>query len=212
MDLAKLETERKAARALVEKGGPEAVSAARRLVEVEKIGTSAEFHEAALDDANAFEERRKSLSKEIEEARLSRKTEDKARLEKLFEDNEAEYYGSSKSEKDSTDKMEKEPKFVVLDNAELEKFIEQPISKVRDYIKTTYGKRVPGLEHQEYLINNPNKVPEQLKDGAYYYLLRGQDGDGRVPYVIWYGSRLNRDADAPDNKWRGSDRVLLLEE
>src|SRR3989344_5121407 len=91
----------KDAKSAVEKGAPEAVGAARRMINEEKIGQS-----------------------------------------------EAEYHGNPET---AGAKLEKEPKFVVLDNAKLkeifgETLIGKPASEVMRLVKEKYGDKVPGLE------------------------------------------------------------------
>src|SRR3989344_4669659 len=74
--------------------------------------------------------------------------EEVARLEKLYDQNDAEYHGNPET---AGAKLEKEPKFVVLDNAKLkeifgETLIGKPASEVMRLVKEKYGDKVPGLE------------------------------------------------------------------
>ncbi|OGJ08690.1 hypothetical protein A3I95_01055 [Candidatus Nomurabacteria bacterium RIFCSPLOWO2_02_FULL_44_12] len=202
----------KDAKSAVEKGGPEAVGAARRMINEEKIGQSEEFEETARADMEAFDKKQKALSEQIEVARTSRNREEVARLEKLYDQNDAEYHGNPET---AGAKLEKEPKFVVLDNAKLkeifgETLIGKPASEVMRLVKEKYGDKVPGLEHREYLISNPDKVPKQMQDGSYYYFLRGLSASGGVPCAFWNNNMLYRNANSPRDEWDGDDRVLLL--
>ena len=137
--------------------------------------------------------------------------------EALRKNNPSEY-GSVTTNKETAglNYKEKEPKVKVL-KEELKQFVGKPRSEVATYVAKTYRDKyhIPGLEYEKYLLENPDKVPEQLKDGNYYYFmgstLRGQYGDSGVPCAGWDGSKLNRDAYVIDSKWDGGDRVLLLE-
>jgi hypothetical protein len=65
------------------------------------------------------------------------------------------------------------------------------------------------------MLENPDKVPDQLKDGNYYFnfgsLVRRSDGHWNVPCARWYVSEWNRYANWLDNGWDSSCRVVLLE-
>jgi len=111
---------------------------------------------------------------------------------------------------------EKEPKIKILDK-ELKQFIGKPRSEVIKFVVENYGAdKIPGIEYEKYLIENPDKVSQELKDGNWYYFmgstLRGQHGVSSIPCVYWDGSsELSRDAFWLDRKWSENDRVLLLE-
>jgi hypothetical protein len=123
--------------------------------------------------------------------------------------------GGNLTESDRTTNLEKAPKFRALDNAQLqqefgESMIGKPMSEVVKLVKQKYGDKVPGLQDREYLVSNPNNFP-QLKDGNYYYFLRGQVADGDVPCAHWAYGEFVRAAFPLDYKWSEYDRVLLLE-
>jgi len=109
---------------------------------------------------------------------------------------------------------EKEPKVKILD---MQEFVGKPRSEVIKAVVEKYGGQynIPGLEYEKYLLENPDKVPQELKDGNWYYFmgstLRDRDGRSFVPCVSWFGGRLSRGASALSRKWSGSGRVLLLE-
>ena len=107
---------------------------------------------------------------------------------------------------------EKEPKIKILDMAE---YVGQPRSEVLKAVAEKYGGQLAGLEYEMYLLNNPDKVPEEMKDGNWYYFmgstLRGQRGLSSLPCVFWRGSKLSRFAFWLGSEWFGSDRVVLLE-
>jgi hypothetical protein len=110
---------------------------------------------------------------------------------------------------------EKEPKVKIL-NEELKQFIGEPRSEVIKFVVENYGAdKILGLEYEKYLLENPDKVPEDLKDGNWYYFmgstLRDQNGNADVPCVNWLGSKLSRDARTLSDQWSECDRVLLLE-
>ena len=110
---------------------------------------------------------------------------------------------------------EKEPKIRTLDFKE---FIGKPITEVMKAVVEYAEKNncyIPGLEFEKYLLENPDKVPEELKDRNYYYpmgsFLRDQDGRASIPCVYWYGSELFRFAGSVGYSWNDGRRVLLLE-
>ncbi|OGI61993.1 hypothetical protein A2645_01780 [Candidatus Nomurabacteria bacterium RIFCSPHIGHO2_01_FULL_39_9] len=110
--------------------------------------------------------------------------------------------------------QEKEPKIKILD---LKEFIGKPRSEVMKHVVDTYGSQyhIPGLEYEQYLLNNPDKVPKEMKDGNWYYFmgstLRYRDGIAYVPCMRWDGDELYRDAPWLKNAWYSYVRVLLLE-
>ena len=156
---------------------------------------------------------------DAEKAKISINFVDPSKVdyEALRKNNPSEY-GSVTTNKETAgmNYKEKEPKVKVL-KEELKQFVGKPISEVAAYVAKTYGDKyhIPGLEYEKYLLENPDKVPEQLKDGNYYYFmgstLRDQGGGSDVPYVCWNGAKLNRNALAIGGEWYENDRVLLLE-
>jgi len=143
---------------------------------------------------------------------------DQIDYEKMRKDVDASKFGeySINPETAGLNFQEKEPKIKIL-NEELKQFIGQPRSEVIKFVVDNYGKdyHIPGLEYEQYLLNNPNKVPKELKDGNWYYFmgstLRTQGGDALVPTLHWNGDELDRSAAWLKNFWFGSDRVFLLE-
>lgn len=109
---------------------------------------------------------------------------------------------------------EKEPKIKILD---MKEFIGKPRSEVVKAVIEKYGGQyhIPGFEYEKYLLENPDKVPKELKDGSWYYFmgstLRGRGGSASVPGVYWDDGELSRGAHWLDDEWYGGGRVLLLE-
>jgi hypothetical protein len=134
----------------------------------------------------------------------------------MLRKNDPSLYGSVTTNKETAgmNHKEKEPKMKILDMRE---FTGKPRSEVVKAVAEKYGRQyhIPGLEYEKYLLENPDKVPAELKDGNWYYFmgstLRDQNGSAYVPCVNWNGSELERNADALSNKWSGDDRVVLLE-
>jgi len=141
----------------------------------------------------------------------------KVDYEALRKNNPSEY-GSVTTNKETAgmNHKEKEPKIKIL-NEELKQFVGKPKSEVAAYVVKTYGDKyhIPGLEYEKYLLENPDKIPAELKDRNWYYFmgstLRGQHGNAHVPCVHWLGSRLSRDAHWLDSEWHEPERILLLE-
>ncbi len=109
---------------------------------------------------------------------------------------------------------EKEPKIKILD---MKEFVGEPRSKVVKAVVERYGGQyhIPGLEYEKHLLENPDKVPKELKDGNCYYFmgstLRVQGGRAGVPCVRWGSGWLGRDARRLGGQWDEDGRVLLLE-
>lgn len=109
---------------------------------------------------------------------------------------------------------EKEPKLKIL-SEELKKFTGKPRSEVMAYILKTYGGQyqIPGPEYMEYLFKNLEKVPIELKDGNWYYLMGSTINEENKPCIscvyLWGGFRQTL---VPLNgEWYENDRVVLLE-
>ncbi len=93
----------------------------------------------------------------------------------------------------------------------------EPLAEVAKHLIDTYSDRykLPGIEYWKFILENPDKVPTQFKDGNYYYqfgsLLRGSYGSWDVPYAGWGGSAWDRSARWLGNAWDAHGRVVLLE-
>jgi MoxR-like ATPase len=100
----------------------------------------------------------------------------------------------------------------------LENMEGKTLDEVGEYIVETYGKDylIPGVEFWKQIIENPDEVPKELKDGNYHFFFgstfRNRGGHARVPSVGWDGSKFNRDGNPLDYGWNSSYyRVVLLE-
>lgn len=91
------------------------------------------------------------------------------------------------------------------------------LAEVGEYIQSTFGNtyKLPGLEYYKYILENPNKAPDSLKDGNYHFfygsLFRNSGGVWSVPYVNGSSSGFNRSGNDLDNGWYDDYRVVLLE-
>lgn len=91
------------------------------------------------------------------------------------------------------------------------------LAEVAEYIINTYSNKyyIPGLEFYKYVIENPGKVPLELKDSNHHFffgsILRGSHGRWDVPVVYWLGSRFGRSAYWLGHGWDSDFRVVLLE-
>ena len=100
---------------------------------------------------------------------------------------------------------------------DLSSFNGKQLAEVAEHLISTYSAThiIPGLEYWQWLIENPDKSPEELKDGKYNFFfgstLRDQGGRWRVPYAGWNGSEWHRSARWLDGAWIGDDCVVLLE-
>ena len=95
-------------------------------------------------------------------------------------------------------------------------WVGKPLGEVFSEIITEYGNdyHIPGFEYQTYLAENPDKIPQQLKDGNLYFTpgsLSGySNGRVRVPDGDWNGSGWSRYDDYVEYSWRRHDRVVLF--
>ena len=91
------------------------------------------------------------------------------------------------------------------------------LATVAKYIIDTYSTKyiLPDLSFYQWVIENPTKAPQELKDGNWHFtfgsVLRDRVGVVRVPIVFWDGSGFARRAFGLDRDWRGDYRVVLLE-
>jgi len=89
--------------------------------------------------------------------------------------------------------------------------------EVIDYIREKYGEEYdfPGPEYLDYLNENPDKVPEELKDGRNYYLVGSMishKGTSFIPSACWDpdGKRFYQKAGVSNSFWHVGGHVLLL--
>ena len=108
-------------------------------------------------------------------------------------------------------------KVKVLGYAELQQFVGKPRYEVFEYVKKEYGDKyhIPGFEYEQYLLALPKeKIPEQLKDGNYYYFagsaLRNRVGGASAPFVRWHGDELDHDAIMLDDALDGADSGMRI--
>ncbi len=100
---------------------------------------------------------------------------------------------------------------------DLSAFNGRPIHEVMQHIAQTYPNyKFPGLEYWEWLIKNPNKAPNKLKDTKLWFhflgsLVRGSNGAWSVPYVYWKGAGWGRSAAWLSSSWHSHCRIVLLE-
>jgi len=91
------------------------------------------------------------------------------------------------------------------------------IYEVEKLNRVPNGKRyyIPGLEYMEYLHQNPDKTPANIKDENYYIYaganFRNHDGRLLVPGSAWDGSSLNRRRNYVSTSWASDNRFLVLE-
>lgn len=99
-----------------------------------------------------------------------------------------------------------EKRFKVFEEAQ--KYVESERNKGRNLV-------MPGFDYWKYVLENPDKAPQSIKDGNYYYMGNAAfcrtDGFWHVPCVYWNGSEFVRYGCWLDNDWRSNDRVVFLE-
>lgn len=91
---------------------------------------------------------------------------------------------------------------------EAQKYVETEKAKGRNLV-------MPGFDYWKYILENPSKAPQSIKDGNYYYMPNAAfcntDGFWVVPCVRWDGSKFDRGGSWLDNDWLGDARVVFLE-
>ena len=108
-------------------------------------------------------------------------------------------------------------KVFTLSEAEQKALEGKQLHEVAEYLIQHYGNthHIPGIEYWKYILENPDKAPNELKDGKYHFffgsLLRGSNGSWFVPCAGWLGSRWDRGGDWLGDGWDSSFRVVLLE-
>src|SRR3989344_4574595 len=92
----------------------------------------------------------------------------------------------------------------------------QSLDQVANYILQTYPNyHIPGLEYCKYIIQNPTKAPQALKDGNWHFffgsLFRPSGGHWFVPAARWDGFSFYRGGFWLVNGWYSACRVVALE-
>lgn len=91
---------------------------------------------------------------------------------------------------------------------EFPEFVGKPIQELYDHLKKTYPDQLP-YDGVDFYDN------ECLKDGNYHFffgsVFRLSDGNWRVPFVQWDGSKFNRRGLWLGNGWLGICRVVILD-
>ena len=100
---------------------------------------------------------------------------------------------------------------------DLSAFNGKKLSEVAEHLIATYSAKyyLPGIEYWQWLYNNPDESPAELKDGNYQFFygstLRHLDGHWLVLFVRWYGSSWSRNGHRLGGSWYSNYRVVLLE-
>ena len=99
----------------------------------------------------------------------------------------------------------------------LSDMVGKSLDEVANHIVSTYGAKfeIPGLDYYKFILEHPDKAPDSLKDGKYYFmfgsLFRSSDGDWDVPCLDWDGSGFGRCGIWLGHGWGDGCRVVLLE-
>ncbi len=100
---------------------------------------------------------------------------------------------------------------------DLSAFVGKKRYEVMKHIIGTYGAthHIPGIEYWKWMIENPDRTPQELKDGNWFFcpgsVLRGEGGHWYVPRSYWDGSGFGRHAHWLDSDWGSHERAVLLE-
>src|SRR3989344_559210 len=116
----------------------------------------------------------------------------------------------------------KEYKIKIL-KGELRAYRGRPRYEVASHVVKAYGQEyyIPGLEYEKYLVDNPDKIPEELRSDNFNYFmgstLYDQRGSLNFPCVQWkksgsrHPSQLYQGARWLSGTWDEDDSVILLE-
>jgi MoxR-like ATPase len=100
---------------------------------------------------------------------------------------------------------------------DLTEFNGKTYTELLTHIQKTYGKThyLPGLELNEYFTSNPDKIPENLKDGKYYILpgssIGDSDGGACIAGGYWSGSEWCWSGSEVGGRFVSSERFVLFE-
>jgi hypothetical protein len=97
-------------------------------------------------------------------------------------------------------------------------FVGKPFFEVFKYLVDTYSNThyIPGVEYYKWLIQNPTKTPEVLKDKNLWFYFPGSlictfIGSWDVPYVHWSGSNFYRGVGGLSYRWDSTYSVVFFE-
>lgn len=105
---------------------------------------------------------------------------------------------------------------IVID---LPQFVGKPRYEAMQYVVDTYGAthHIAGIEYWKWILEHPDKAPQSLKDGEYYFfpgsVLCGEAGRWCLLYAHWHDSVFNSRARWLVNNWDADQghQVVLLE-
>jgi hypothetical protein len=92
-----------------------------------------------------------------------------------------------------------------------------PVHEVAQYVVDTYGAtyHIPGIEYWKWIIENPTKTPQKLRNGKNNYcvgsLIRNSNGRWSIPFVCSDGAGTIRSAYWLGDDWSSDGRVVLIE-
>ncbi len=90
------------------------------------------------------------------------------------------------------------------------------VASVMDYVHGKYAliHHLPGIEYHKYLFENPDKVPQSMRDGNWYYFpstaFRDSGGSWFAPYGHWDSGVWDRHGRDVGLSWRSGGRVVLF--
>lgn len=115
---------------------------------------------------------------------------------------------------------EQGPKFKVLDNTQLtqelgQSLIDKPTFEVRSLVLKKFGIKLAGGRTCRYLMDNPQKAPQELRGGGLYVFLKDEidkyDGISGLYYDI-VEERFHKHQIRPNELWDKKCKVVLVEQ
>lgn len=180
----------------------------------------------ASADAESLKRANEPFMYDVYKGWYSKETADKAKQEAVIIAPTMQDYGTLAGDTNAAEfgKYTLNPEAQGLDHERCKAFVPdlsqwngRKLHEVMKHVVDTYGAtyHIPGIEYWKWIAENPTKIPQNLKDGKYYFfpgsVLRVEDGHWRVPYGRWDGSRWRRYASWLTREWFAGPRVVLLE-
>ncbi len=157
--------------------------------------------------------------KSAKKANISGETVNLSKLDlSPYQKDDSELFGSYTINLESigVNYLKKEIIIKILDVKDLGHFNGRSRSELVKYVVKTYGEKyyIPGLEYENYLVENPDMIPEEIKDGNRYNFIgsfvRGVDGECGIPFVK-FGAKFHHGLTELNGNYGNENRVVLIE-
>jgi len=107
-----------------------------------------------------------------------------------------------------------EDKIKTLEVLKFAEFRGKEIQELLDHLNENYKDRLATEDISKFFEENPDKIPEQFKDGNFYFFFgsafRRSDGEWDVPCGRWNDGEWRRYGLWARNDWSSDSRVVLF--